>query len=1167
MKTILQMLLCMCCTFVLYGAPADGEGGDENTPEEPPPRKTEMVPSEWNSAVKIPLGHVMDVFADEEQLKNPTAITLDHHGRVFVAETHRWRKQIHDNRNVPIRDFKEEHGNWLMEDLACRTTADRHNMLKRWADGGRFREFADFSHFTADAEKIRLLIDADGDGVAESGRIFSERFNSSVSGTAGGIMAWDDSIFFANIPSIWELKDSDYNGVPDSTKLIQEGFGVRTSISGHDLNGFAIGPDRRIYWTVGDRGYDVKTKEGRHYQGAGKGAAFRCELDGSKVERFCDGLRNPKEVVFDDYGNLFTVDNNADIGDKARLYYLVPGGDYGWRMGHQVCGQSSWVFGEWSTPMPSPWMEEGLWELPFPGQPAYVMPPIDYITSGPCGFLANPGTAALGNEFDGHFFIVDYRGAAARSGIHTFSMEPWGAGFRMVDGREMVMGIALTDMEFGYDGKMYICDFIGGWLMPDAGRVLTLYDPAKVGSFRLNRLEKLARQDFSTMSSRAVAGLLDHVDRRIRLRAQFALEDKIDGARYLTKAAQGRRNELLQRLHGVWGMGNLARKGNDNAATVLVGLLQDSDGQVRAQAARMLADVPGNQAAVDTLRRMTNDTNAYARSQAAFALGYLKDRRAVGLAIGLLEENQGLDLELRQAGMFILEQCATVEELASLHQHESEHVRMAAVVALRRLRSPQIAKFLGDDDMLIVAEAGRAIYDEGIEGGYAELAKWIDRLQPFNGNHLGNSRGDPNQSVDERAMRNQRQFHRRVIYANWRAGGVDNARALMAYAANKDMPELMRLEALDCVHTWANPHPLDRVIGDRRDVAPRDATAIYAAVLDDVEMLVKRGNGKVLQKAVEMSDTVGYEVPVNRLYELIINPKMDSGARARALEKWLATAPKNAEFALTMLLAEAEDQVFLDALKALSNHRADLAAAVIKLVIYSPRASNHRRQQAVLRLAELDEKSSTPVLAKALNQMKGGRFPKQIQLEVVAAAEKAAESSDRVAAVLAEWKAVAALDLLGEFSVTLEGGWDKRGGEIYEQHAVAQCARCHSLYGRGGKAAPDLGGIGARADGEYIVESLLKPSAKVAAGWGILTLKLSDGTAVAGTLVKETFEHFVVLVGEDEVKVKREDVVGLTDPVSSMPPMGAILTKEEIRHLVAYLKQQKRPYHPPEAKK
>jgi quinoprotein glucose dehydrogenase len=1113
-----------------------------------------LMPSDWNSAVKHPMPWRIRPFA-ETGVYNATALSVDSQGRVFVAETHRWRKQIHDNRSVPIVNFREAHGDWLMDDLACRTTAQRHDMLQRWADGGRFKEIADFAHFSADSEIVRLLEDIDGDGKADRSSVFAESFNSPVSGTAAGIMAWGDSVYFANIPHIWRLQDRDNDGRAEEIESIQEGFGVRTSISGHDLNGFVVGPDRRIYWTVGDRGYDLKTKEGRHYQGAGKGAVFRCEMDGSEVQRYCDGLRNPKEIVIDNDGNLFTVDNNADIGDKARVYYLLPGADYGWRMGHQVAGQSGWAFGEISIETPSSWMEEGLWERPYECQPRWVTPPVSYITSGPSGFAFDPGLTSFSSPYDGDFYICDYRGSAARSGLFAFKLKHKGAGFEMHNKRPVIEGVALTDIEFGYDGKLYMSDFIGGWLMPGDGKILTV--EGGENKFALWRLKRLARKPFATFNSDDLADLLDHADRRIRLRAQFALSDRADGLLRFAKIASNKKAAEIARLHAIWGLGFLARTGNTEAGETLNGLTNESVIRLRAQVLQVLGEVPN--ANLAAIRKQFDAADPAIKLRAAIAAGQQRDREALPQIVELLKHARG-DFSLRHAGIFALQRCAIEHRIAKFADHPSLQLRLAAIVALRHLRSPALAAFTADEEPLVLREVARAIYDENITEAYSELAGHIVNLRPFDG-ELPRYRG-AGLDHEERIRRLDRQFHRRVIYANWHLGTAESANALLAYAANKDMPQLMRLEALQCIATWKQPHALDRVVGDIRAIVERELPDIIEAL----DPIIKHGGGPTLAAAVALAPDAGYDVPLPRLRQIVMAPNMGGNARVAALKSWLAGEPEDPDTTLFTMLADSNDAVFLTALRTLVSRKPQLAGDIINLLTYSGDASKRRRQKAVEALAQLQPDARDPILLRVLRLLGKDEFPKLIRLEAVTAAATVAPDDEEVARLLAEWQESVKEEPLAEFAVALEGGNATRGGEIVNHHPAAQCLRCHGLYGGGGNAGPNLGGIGVREGKEYILESIINPGAKVAKGWGIVSITLHNGGTVSGTLTAENDSSLTVKVGDDETVVERVDIREQVGPVSAMPPMAALLSKAEIRDIVAFLAEQKKPYDPPKPK-
>jgi quinoprotein glucose dehydrogenase len=86
------------------------------------------------------------------------------------------------------------------------------------------------------------------------------------------------------------------------------------------------------------------------------------------------------------------------------------------------------------------------------------------------------------------------------------------------------------------------------------------------------------------------------------------------------------------------------------------------------------------------------------------------------------------------------------------------------------------------------------------------------------------------------------------------------------------------------------------------------------------------------------------------------------------------------------------------------------------------------------------------------------------------------------------------------------------------------------------------------------LESLVKPNAKIAAGYAGITITKLDGNTVAGVLMKEQNGDYEVKLADGKlVTVKKNDIDAKTDPVSAMPAVDKALTHREMRDLIEYL--------------
>ena len=576
---------------------------------------------------------------------------------------------------------------------------------------------------------------------------------------------------------------------------LSTGYGVHVAFLGHDLHGLRMGPDGRLYFSLGDRGLNVTTREGKKLFNPDSGAVLRCDPDGSNLEVFATGLRNPQELAFDDLGNLFTVDNNSDSGDKARLVYVVEGGDCGWRVGYQYGSSIS---------NRGPFNAEKLWHLAHVGQPAYIVPPLAHIADGPSGLCFNYGVARLPDRYARHFFLADFRGANGTSGIRSFAVRPKGAAFEMTDQHQFIWSILATDCEFGPDGGFYVSDWTHGWEMTGKGRIYRFADATAAKNPAVGEVKRLARRRLrSKISGGSSMGMLGHADMRVRQEAQFAARRRGKISRTSSSAAR-KGKDRITRLHGLWGLGQVGRK-LPAAYDIVQTFVTDEDAEVRAAAARVLGDGRVGSAAA-TLIALLKDQEPRVRFFAAQALGRIGTKDCIKPVLEMMRANADQDAYLRHAAVMALAGSGDRDTLIAAGADESPSVRIGVVLALRRLGAPELGRFLNDPDPGVAVEAARAIHDTPVVEALPALAA---RLEV------------PNQSELLLA---------RALNARFRLGREEDAAAMASFAGRADASDKLRVEALRDLGGWARPGRRDSVTGLTQNLGERSPEAAAEAV-------------------------------------------------------------------------------------------------------------------------------------------------------------------------------------------------------------------------------------------------------------------------------------------------------------------------------------------------
>ena len=117
------------------------------------------------------------------------------------------------------------------------------------------------------------------------------------------------------------------------------------------------------------------------------------------------------------------------------------------------------------------------------------------------------------------------------------------------------------------------------------------------------------------------------------------------------------------------------------------------------------------------------------------------------------------------------------------------------------------------------------------------------------------------------------------------------------------------------------------------------------------------------------------------------------------------------------------------------------------------------------------------------------------------------------------------------------------------------CAKCHTVNGKGEKVGPELTTVAATRSPQYIIESILEPSAVIASGFEPVKVKTKKGKIFTGILKEDNEVHVLLMDSAGKItEIPKGDVKKLKLlKTSVMPPFGNVIKMEDFHNLLAYL--------------
>jgi putative membrane-bound dehydrogenase-like protein len=271
--------------------------------------------------------------------------------------------------------------------------------------------------------KVLRCRDDDGDGRADRIDVFAQMEHPR------GLVVQGSTVWVLHPPSLSVYHDDDGDGAVDREELLVTGLTselIDTRGGDHTTNGIRLGLDGWIYIAVGDYGVPLATSADGETVTLRGGGILRVRPDGTELEVFATGLRNPFDLAFSPQLDLFTRDNTNDgAGWDVRVSQLWQSAAYGY------------------TQLYANFADE-------------IMPPLGQFGGG-------GGTGAL--WIDDPHWPATYRGLYTgdwgRSEVYRHPLRPRGATYDLE--QEVFLAIPRpTGMDIDGHGRLYVASWRGG---------------------------------------------------------------------------------------------------------------------------------------------------------------------------------------------------------------------------------------------------------------------------------------------------------------------------------------------------------------------------------------------------------------------------------------------------------------------------------------------------------------------------------------------------------------------------------------------------------------------------------------------------------------------------------------------------------------------------------